>query len=149
MLAAQITESILVNVTLGRVNILATNAEEWRYGIMATKAHGREAIVGNARNSQLRSEFGVIGDVVLVLKTVVAHGKFIHAAAADRPCMGYAHLWTAHDLSLDGVDWLSREGQECPTIIPVITVSIIPGKGSPQLLFAGQNVINLGGISVP
>src|SRR5207245_1572728 len=29
VLAAQITESILVNVTLGRVNVLAANAKKW------------------------------------------------------------------------------------------------------------------------
>ena len=148
MFAAQITVSVLVNVTLGRVNVLAPNAEEWRYRIMTAEAHGRETVVGNARDSQLRSEFGVIGDVVLVLKTVVPHGEFIDAAAADRPGVGNAHLGSAHNLPLDRVNWLSGEGQESPAAVPVVPVSVIPGKGPPQLLLAGKHVIDFGGVCV-
>ena len=149
VLAAQIAEGILVNVTLGRVDVLAPNAEERSNLNMAAEFHGREAVVGNARNSQLRSEFGVIGDVVLVLKTVVAHREFIHAAAADRPCMGDAHLRTTHDLSLNGVDRLSGKGQECPAVVPVIPVSLIPSKGPPKLLPAREDVIDFAGIRIP
>src|SRR5436853_525662 len=51
VLAAQITESVLVNVTLGRVNILAPNAEEWRYKIMTAEAHGWETVIRNSWDS--------------------------------------------------------------------------------------------------
>src|SRR5207248_4132062 len=116
---------------------------------MTAEMNRREAIIRKARNAELRRECSVVGDVVLVLKTVITNGKFIHAAGADRPCVGYAHLGTAHDLSLDGVDRLSGEWQECSIAVPIVSVSIIPSKGSPNLLLAGKDVIDLGGVCVP
>src|SRR5690242_12293054 len=53
VLAAQITVSILVNVALRRVHVLAANAKKWRYRIMAAEVHGREAVIGKAGNSKL------------------------------------------------------------------------------------------------
>src|SRR5256884_2472257 len=50
-----------------------------------------------------------------LFRSVVAHREFIHAAAADRPCMGDAHLRTTHDLSLNGVDRLSGKGDRKST----------------------------------
>jgi len=108
-----------------------------------------ETVVWKAGNSELRCKLGIIGDVVLVLKAIVAYREFIHAAGVDRPCVGYAHLGTAHDLSLDGVDRLSGEWQECSIAVPIVSVSIIPSKGSPNLLLAGKDVIDLGGVCVP
>src|SRR5438445_518750 len=95
MLAAQIGKRVLINVTLRRVHVLAPNAKKWSNRNVAAEAHGRETVVGNTCNSQLWREFSVIGDVILVLKSVVSNREFIHAAAADRPCMGDAHLRTA------------------------------------------------------
>src|ERR1700746_4126231 len=54
VLAAQIAERILINVTLGRVHVLAPNAKKWGDRIMAAEAHGRETVVRNSRNSKLR-----------------------------------------------------------------------------------------------
>ena len=99
---------------------------------MAAETHGREAIVGNTRNSQLRSELGIIRDVVPVLKTVVSHREFINAAAADRPRMGDANLWAAYNLPLHGINRLSGEGQERSAAVPVISVPVIPGKRPPR-----------------
>src|SRR5262249_22237328 len=137
------------NVTLGRIHVLAPNTKKWGDRVMAAEAHGRETGVRNARDSQLRSKFSVIGDVVLVLKTVVSHGEFVHAPAADRPRMCDANLWAAHNLLFDGVDRLSGERQERPAAVPVIPVPVIPSKGPPQLLLAGKNMVDLARVGVP
>ena len=112
MLTTQIAKRILINVTLRWVHVLATNTKKWGYRIVAAEAPGRKTVVWNARNPQLWREFSVISDVVFVLKAVVSHGKFVHAAAADCPRVSDAHLWTTHNLSLDGVDRLAGERQE-------------------------------------
>src|SRR5213082_1479230 len=85
---------------------------------MTAEVNRGETVVWKAGNSELRCKLGIIGDVVLVLKAIVAYREFIHAAGVDRPCVGYAHLGTAHDLSLDGVDRLSWEWQECSIAVP-------------------------------
>ena len=110
---------------------------------MAAELHGRKTVVGNAGDPQLRCKLRIVSNVVLVLKTVIAYRKFVHATAVDRPCVGDANLWTTHNLTFDGIDRLTGEWQERAAIIPVIPVSVIPSEGPPQLLLAGKNVVDL------
>ena len=116
---------------------------------MAAELHGRKTVVGNAGDPQLRCKLRIVSNVVLVLKTVIAYRKFVHATAVDRPCVGDANLWTTHNLTFDGIDRLTGEWQERAAIIPVIPVSVIPRKGAPDLLLRCENVIDFGGVCVP
>ena len=82
------------------------------------------------------------------MKTIVPHREFIDAATADGPGVRDAHLGTSHDLPLDRVDRLSGERLERPAVVPVIPVPVIPGKRPPQLLLAGEHVIDFGRVCV-
>src|SRR5947208_16846966 len=101
---------------------------------MTAEVNRGETVVWKAGNSELRCKLGIIGDVVLVLKAIVAYREFIHAAGVDRPCVGYAHLGTAYDLSHDGFYrrlWVWMDGYMDGSIV---SVPVIARVGLPILL---------------
>src|SRR5215813_8854682 len=98
---------------------------------MPSETHRGEAVIGNAGNTQSWSDFGIVGDVILVVEAVVTKGKLIHVAAADGPGMRNANLRTTNDLALDGVHRLPGERREGPAVVAVVAISMIPSKRSP------------------
>ena len=98
---------------------------------MSGEAQRGETVIGNAGNTQLRSDLGIVGNVIHVVETVVTHGKLVHAAAADGPGMRDANLRTTNGLALHGVHRLPGERREGPAVVPVVAISMIPSKGSP------------------
>src|SRR5262245_55999055 len=141
VLSMQVAEGVLIHVALGGIHVLATHAKERGNRNVPAEAQRREAVVGNPGNSQRRSDLVVVGDVVAVVKAVVAHGGLVDHAAADRPRVGDADLGTADHLPLHGVERLPGERQEGSTAVSVETVSMIPGKRAPQLLLAGEHMV--------
>src|SRR5271157_1744282 len=125
--AARIGVGILVIVALRGVRVMASHtdpADKLHTRITVAERHAWQASIGNTRNPHLRCEFGVIGDVVGVLKAVVTQREDIHRMLIDRPGVLEAYLRSSHFLLLVGVDGLSRERWEgrAVAVVPVANV---------------------------
>src|SRR5690349_7213177 len=101
----------------------------------------REAVIRNPGNAKLRSELGIIGDVVFVLEAVVPRRELVDHAGVDRPQMRQAKLRAAHELALDRIDGLAGKGREAPAVA-IESVAFVPGERAGELLVASKHMID-------
>src|SRR5262249_61210814 len=107
----------------------------------------RKAVVRNTGNAELRSELGIIGDVVFVLEAVVPEGELVDHAGVDRPQMRDADLRAANQLALDRIDGLAGKGREAPAVA-IVAVALVPGEGAGGLMVGGKHMINLTDVGI-